>query len=218
MKTGFDPTGLTRISHGRQHDVYVLDDTQVVKVPRRDIPEPVQTIEQIRHDLMVLQTYFPEELLDTNIVPDPYHGYLIYQHYCPHVQPITVDILDAVKPHLEELITRNRRMRRDTGTSVDFFGRKGLENTWRGLLTGNQRLFKMTNIGVIDNNKKDHEHGAGSRRDLHCSDVRLVILDTNVSILTPWVNGAFTPSRFVVDMVSYRVNQFLLKVCFGIDP
>jgi hypothetical protein len=186
------------LSYGRQHTIYQLTDRYVIKIPRTKLLEPQLPLEQIKEDLALLKTYFPDFMLKTEVYPDQRYGYVIIQEYIPHLTALGYPELETVRNEFEFLIALNRSMRDATNVSLDYFGHLGLLKTFTGIVSNNKRLFCLSNIAVDPQTQ------------------RIVILDTNLSLLTPKRKNRWMMLQFLVDIVSYYINKILLCYCFNL--
>lgn len=186
------------LSYGRQHTIYQLTDRYVIKIPRTKLLEPQLPLEQIQEDLALLKTYFPDFMLKTKVYPDHRYGYVIIQEYIPHLTALGYTELRTVRNKFESLIALNRSMRDASNVSLDYFGHLGLLKTFKGILTNNNSLFCLSNIAVDLQKQK------------------IVILDTNLSLLTPKRKNRWMILQYLVDIVSYNTNKLLLSYCFNL--
>lgn len=194
----FSPSSSNLISYGRQHTIYRLTKRYVIKIPRTKLLEPQLPLAQITEDLDLLNRYFHEFMLKTEVFPDARYGYVIIQEYIPHLRNLGYTTLDTVRNQFEQLIALNRTMRDASNVSLDYFGHLGLLKTLKGIVTRNTQLFCLSNIAV----------------DLKTN--RIVILDTNLSLLTPVRKNRWMVLQYLVDIVSYNSNKLLLWYCFDL--
>ena len=89
----------------------------------------VFTYEDHARHLSLLQQYMGEFLLPTRIVRDTEYGYILHQEYLSPLRPLTLSALrdfPRVREDFARLLSRNDILYRETGCSVDFFGKDGV--------------------------------------------------------------------------------------------
>lgn len=191
------PITENRISHGRQHTIFLFNKDYIIKIPHKKVLEPRLPKAQILEDLSVLQKYFPHHIPWTCVYDHPQYGYVILQKYISGIQPLTPNAPLSIKKQLRSILRQNRKMKEDTKLSLDFFGHKGFLSLIHAFLRNDRRCVQICNLGISSLEKN-----------------RIYILDTNLSLLTPKRDTRQMWFQFLIDIISYNANKWFLQLCF----
>jgi len=137
------------IGRGQQYSVYAYGDSQVIKIPRLRRWYPSATADEQKRDLDFLQGNFPDQALRTKIhVAGKGNDYCVLQKRIAGTN-LTPEEDSGVRGDFEEIIEKNRRLVRDAGISLDFFGLEGIKSCIRSQVSPGI-LPELSNLVVVD--------------------------------------------------------------------
>lgn len=124
-----ETAGLPLLGQGGCHEVYLLPDGNVLKVPKLAW-RIVCDYETVAEDLRLAREYFGEFLWPTEAVPDgDFGGYFLKQPLLPRFESVTREKLEGdsrLRAEFDRIVESNERLYAETGRSFDFFGLEGM--------------------------------------------------------------------------------------------
>ncbi|MDX2136520.1 MAG: hypothetical protein SF123_00370 [Chloroflexota bacterium] len=195
----------TAISAGRQHTIFVYDQTRVIKVPNKSLYMTIYGAlhcEVVRRDVNLLARYVPQFLVPTQVLHSRQDAedYVIMQEYLPTARFVTGDQFHRVRDQFAQMVEGNRQMMRAHGLSIDFFGNHSFRQSLVALLTGRKQRALLNNILLVDDG----------------SAARLVITDVNLSELRLKLDADFSLSRWLIDNGIYWSSRWMIRALFGL--
>jgi hypothetical protein len=134
---------------GQQYTVYEYGDSRVLKIPHLRWWYPNATADEQKRDLDFLNDRFPEYSLPSSIhVTGRGGAYCVLQKRIAGSNLTPIEDVDVTRD-FEEIIERNRKMIRDDGISLDFFGLDGIKSCFRSFINP-VILPELSNLVVTD--------------------------------------------------------------------
>ncbi|MEI6532610.1 MAG: hypothetical protein WCO06_02095 [Candidatus Roizmanbacteria bacterium] len=188
------------IDEGMGNRVYEYGKKQVLKIPKISFIYHPPSLPHAKSDLQIINRYFKDYIQDTEIITTPKSDYYcIIQERITNPRHPTKNDVALLQDQFDDIVKKNIRLYDRHGDSLDFLGQQGLRECIYSLVVPWKKphLFNI----VISENK---------------SSERLVILDIELLRMKER-DQTLRDLRFrFVSTISYFLNIFFLRYCFGI--
>lgn len=200
-----DPADLgDLLSAGKQHYTFRWQANHVIKIPKETLymrAYGAYEYHDIVRDIDYLTRFLADFTVASQVVSTPRHtGYVVIQDLVADAQYITPGNFPAVRHDFERLLDGNRRLNAAHQCSVDFFGNKGFQHTFRASMLRQRHLALMTNLLYT-------EQG---------STPAITIVDINLSNLRYGTRQDETVIGWLIDRFTFELSKLLLQDNFGI--
>lgn len=172
-----------------QHQIFVVEEDLILKIPKKNFLNRIYgipSLEQARFYRNTIEKYFPSYFLPTEILSFD-DSYAFMQKRIHNFEYLSISS-KTKKNHFKKIFLANKKMLKETGLSLDFFGKYGFIKTIKSFFSNNY-LITFSNIIIIDN--------------------KIIILDT--------MPFDFNKKNFIgrfSDKISYVISKKLIEIAF----
>lgn len=192
------------LSAGKQHYTFRWQHSSVIKIPKETLYMRAYgeyEYHDIVRDIDYLARYLDEFTVPSQVVSTPRHsGYVVIQDWLADSRYITATNIGMIKRDFERLLDGNRRLKAAHQCSVDFFGNKGFQRTFRASLLRQRSMALMTNLLYTE------QYGVPTVR----------IVDINLSNLRYGTRKDETVIGWLIDRFTFELSKLLLRDNFDI--
>ncbi|MBD3363425.1 hypothetical protein GF362_06940 [Candidatus Dojkabacteria bacterium] len=189
-----------RVGDGAEHRVYEYGEEKVVKVPRVNMLYG-HFAGEIYENYDICRKYFPDFLLESEILHDEDGHYIMIQRKLNNPRNFSVHDLenDELREQFEEIVESNRKMVEEGLGTYDFFGMKGVIESYLDNLKFNNKGAELSNILV-----EEQEDGTE----------RIVLSEFD---LIKYRDNSKSLKDSLISNISFLAQRYSLKKFFGYD-